>query len=194
MIELKIILASTSPRRKNILENLGVDFEIYKNHTEEKLHDHLSPEVNVMSIAFEKAISVAKDYPEDIVLAADTIVVYENEVLEKPIDALDALRMLKQLNNDRHYVYTGFALIHGKENVKIVDYEKTEITFKNNSIETLKKYCASGEPEDKAGAYAIQDKGALLVEKINGDYFNIVGLPIAKIAELLSQNFNYKLL
>lgn len=191
---MKIILASQSPRRKSILENLGVAFEIYKNSTEEKLHDHLSPEVNVMSIAFEKAINVAKDFENDIVLAADTIVVYENEILEKPIDSLDALRMLKKLNNARHYVYTGIALINIKENIKVVDYEKTEITFKNNSIETLKRYCDTGEPDDKAGAYAIQDKGAVLVEKINGDYFNIVGLPISKISELLSKNFNYKIL
>lgn len=191
---MKIILASQSPRRKELLSNLGLEFVQVKSEIAEQIDSSLKPCTNAMALAFEKAFVVAEQYPDRIVIAADTIVYYKSEILEKPTDEQEAYTMLKKLNGKKHSVITGFAIINIEKNVKIVDFEETVVEFNNNTDEKIKKYIATGEPMDKAGAYGIQDKGALLVKGIEGDYFNIVGLPLTKVNTNLEKYLDVSLM
>ncbi|MDM8534839.1 Maf family protein, partial [Clostridiaceae bacterium HSG29] len=191
---MKFILASNSPRRKEILNMLNIDYIQTVKDTKEKIDSSISPKNNAMAIAFEKAMVIAEEYPDKTVIAADTIVVIDGHILGKPVDSEDALKMLKMLNNREHFVYSGIALININRNIKIVDYEETNVIFKNNSINTLKNYILSGEPFGKAGAYAIQGIGTLLVENFNGCFFNVIGLPINKLNSILIKHFNYYIL
>ncbi len=160
----------------------------------EKIDKLISPQNNAMSIAFQKALAVAKDFPNDTIIAADTIVVIDGKILGKPKDKNDALRMLKLLNNHKHFVYSGISLINLNDNIKIVDYEKTEVVFKDNSLLILNNYISTNEPFGKAGAYAIQGKGTILIKKFDGSFFNVIGLPINKLNSNLIKHFNYSIL
>ena len=191
---MSIILASGSPRRKEILENLGIDFEIVKSNMEEQVRDGEIPSQIVMSLAFEKAIDVSdKVNEDDIVIAADTIV-FKDMVLGKPKNYVDAKKMLSSLSNDIHYVYTGISVVQKSTDKKFVTYEMTKVCIKELSDQRIEKYIASGEVWDKAGAYAIQGYGALLIDWIQGDYFNVVGLPVSKLDEILNNHFNISFL
>lgn len=188
-----IILASASPRRKEILENVNLKFTVQSSHIEEVVLENEPPKDLVMRLAFEKCMDVAKKNPNALVIGADTIVALDNNILGKPKDEHHAYKIIKSLSNKKHEVITGISLINLSLNKKVTDYVVSEVTFKDLSEETIKDYIKTKESLDKAGAYGIQGYGALLVDSIKGDYFNIVGLPISKIGDLLKYNFNVNL-
>ena len=188
-----IILASASPRRKEILENVNLKFTVQSSHIEEVVLENEPPKDLVMRLAFEKCMDVAKKNPNALVIGADTIVALDNNILGKPKDEHHAYEMIKSLSNKKHEVITGISLINLSLNKKVTDYVVSEVTFKDLSEETITDYIKTKESLDKAGAYGIQGYGALLVDSIKGDYFNIVGLPISKIGDLLKYNFNVNL-
>lgn len=187
---MNIILASASPRRKEILENINVKFDIVKSDIDEViLEDELPPQV-VMRLAFEKSMDVAKSNQESLVIGADTIVVFNNKVLGKPKDKEDARNTIRLLSGNTHEVITGISLINLSANKKIIDYVVSRVKFKDLSEDDINDYINTGESLDKAGAYGIQGYGSLLIEEIQGDYFNIVGLPISKLSDLVKKNFD----
>ncbi len=185
----KIILASGSPRRKEMLEKFNLNPTVVNSKYIEKSMPYENPVQVTMSLAFNKALSVSENYKDDIVIGADTIVVYNNIILGKPKDEEDAYRILSLLSGNTHEVITGIALIHVDRNIKIIDYEKTKVKFRKLDSKRILKYIETGEPFDKAGAYGIQGLGAILVEKIDGCYSNVVGLPLTKIDFYLNQYF-----
>lgn len=190
---MNIILASASPRRKEILENTNTKFEIIKSEIDEVILDNELPSQVVMRLAFEKSIDIALKHPDSLVIGADTVVVLNNNILGKPKDSSDAFNMIKQLSGKTHQVITGISLINLNVNQKIIDYVVSNVKFKNLSEEDIKDYIQTNESLDKAGAYGIQGFGAMLVEEIQGDYFNIVGLPISRLSDLLKKHFNINL-
>ena len=190
---MEIILASGSPRRKEILQNTKLKFEIQKSDIEEVILENESPEDMVVRLAYEKAFDVAKRNTDRLVIGADTIVALDNEVLGKPKDQNEAYQMIKRLSNKTHKVITGISLINLKENKIIKDYVVSFVTFKDLSEDSIKDYINTNESLDKAGAYGIQGYGALLVKNIQGDYFNIVGLPISRLSDLLKNHFDINL-
>lgn len=186
----EIILASNSKRREEILKKYNFKFKVIKNSIEEPIEKNDNPEELAMSFAFRKAYSVAKDKPKSIVIGADTVVCYKNEIFTKPKNNEDALRMLNLLNGKTHEVVTGISIINLEDNKKIVDFEKTKVKFRKLDKTMIDAYIATEEPFDKAGSYAIQDLGALLVESIEGNYLNVVGLPLVKLDQLLERYFD----
>ena len=190
---MKVILASASPRRKEILQNTKLNFDIQKSDIEEVILENESPEDMVVRLAYEKAFDVAKRNTDRLVIGADTIVALDNEVLGKPKDQTEAYQMIKRLSNKTHKVITGISLINLKENKIIKDYVVSFVTFKDLSEDSIKDYINTNESLDKAGAYGIQGYGALLVKNIQGDYFNIVGLPISRLSDLLKNHFDINL-
>jgi len=187
-----LYLASKSPRRKEILETMGMTFELVSGDCPEIVNDWERPDQVVMSIALQKGLSAAKQFNQgELIISADTIVVSEGRILGKPKDREDAFKVLKDLSGKRHEVMTAFSIIEAGTFNKVVEYVVTEVTFKDYDDDFINWYLDSGEPFDKAGAYGIQGKGALMVEKIDGDYFNVVGFPISKIVDVLKERFNY---
>lgn len=183
----KIILASGSPRRLKILNDMGVDCEVIKSQIEEISSTELNPQILAMSLAFEKAHSVASSYPGDLILGADTIVSIDGKILGKPKDKEEATEFIKRLSGKIHDVITGFCLISIDENIKLVDYEISHVKFKPLFDEEIESYVKTDEPYDKAGGYAIQGKGNDLVESFSGEYENIVGLPKEKLQVYLKR-------
>lgn len=190
---MNIILASASPRRKEILENVNVKFTVVASNIDEVILDNEPPKELVMRLAFEKCMDVAKKNEDALVIGADTIVVMDNQILGKPKNEEDAYNMIELLSNKKHQVITGISLINLSLDKKVIDCVVSEVTFKDLSKETIRDYIKTKESLDKAGAYGIQGYGSLLVESISGDYFNIVGLPISRISDLLKENFNVNL-
>lgn len=188
----KIILASNSPRRREILGKF-IDFEVKTHEINEVKDEEYPPQITVMGLAYEKGISVAEENIDSIVISSDTIVEYDGKLLGKPKDRDEAKDMIKSLSGKTHNVYTAYAIFKISENIKYVDYEKSEVKFYEFSDVDIEKYLDTNEYADKAGAYGIQGYGALLVEKINGDYFNIMGLPIAKLSRDLKRLFGISL-
>ena len=184
---MKIILASQSPRRKELLERMGIrDFETISPNVDESAFRGLPPEELVRRLSAEKAAAVAGKAGEDaIVIAADTVVALEGAVLGKPADELDAFKMLSALSGVRHQVYTGVTVCRGGE--KQTAHEVTDVTFRELSEEEIERYIATGEPMDKAGAYGIQGYGALLIQGISGDYYNVMGLPVCRLGGMLAR-------
>lgn len=178
-----LILASASPRRKELLELVQIPFEIHVSQVEEKIEETASPAEVVMSLAAQKAADVALHYPHAVVLGADTIVTYGARMLGKPNSKEEAAETLRVLSGNTHEVYTGVALVSGDETFTF--YERTEVTFWKLSEEEIQAYVETEEPLDKAGSYGIQGKGAALVKKINGDYYSVVGLPVARLVREL---------
>ncbi len=174
----KIILASASPRRRELLSLAGFDFDVVTAHVNEVLDPELEPQALVMSLAEQKARAVAKKHKEQIVIGADTVVVLEGKVLGKPKDEADAAKMLKSLSGKAHEVFTGVSIIKNEKSHCF--FERTKVKFCELDDEQIRTYVASGEPMDKAGAYGIQGKGCVLVEGIEGDYFNVVGFPVSR--------------
>lgn len=189
-----IVLASTSPRRKEIFEKYNIYPVIAGSDIIEKINMGETKEQIAMTLALSKALSIYPEFKDGIIIGADTIVVYDNLILGKPKDEQDAFRMLKMLSGNVHEVITGFALVKAGTNIKIVDFEKTLVTFKKLDEDTINKYIKTKEPMDKAGAYGIQGLGAVLVERINGCYLNVVGLPLSKIDTLLRKHFDFNIL
>lgn len=179
-----VILASQSPRRKQLLKNLIETFDIIPSDADEAMPDGISPADCAAEIARRKVFDIKARFPESVIIGADTIVVLDNKILGKPRDAEDAFNMLSALSGNTHTVYTGLTVSFG--DTTIVAAEATKVTFRTLTPDMIRRYIATGEPMDKAGAYGIQDKGALLVEKIDGDYFNVVGLPVCRLSKILS--------
>lgn len=182
-----ILLASQSPRRKELIELLPWTFEICTKEVEEKIDEDLSAELNVQALAEQKAMAVAKQYPESLVIGADTVVCYEGEIMGKPKDKEDAQRILRRLSGHTHQVYTGVSIICKKMNLSITFYEATDVTMQELSDEEIKDYLKTNESHDKAGAYAIQGYGARYISQIRGDYYNVVGLPVHRLYERLKE-------
>lgn len=190
----KIILASGSPRRKEILENVNVTFEIVSSDIEEVVRQGESPETVVAALAFEKGMDVSRNVEEgSLVISADTVV-YKDRILGKPKDEADAFNMLQSLKNDQHSVFTGICVIEAGTSNKIVKVVETKVFTKNYSDEKINRYIASGEVWGKAGAYAIQGLGATLVDHIEGDYLNVVGLPISVLEAIFKDYFDIEFL
>ena len=190
---MRIILASKSPRRREILENTKVRFSIKESQIDETIKLNESPKDTVKRLAYEKALDVAKNNEDALVIGADTVVVIDDKILGKPKDETEAYNMIKLLSGKTHYVITGFALINLSLIKKIVDCQISQVTFKELSEATIKDYIQTKESLDIAGAYGIQGYGGLLVKNIQGDYFNIVGLPISKISDCLKDHFDINL-
>lgn len=181
----KIILASGSPRRKQILEQVGLSFTVEVSDYEEKPIPGVVPSEFVETLSLGKAKAVAKNHEDGIIIGADTIVVLDNQILGKPKTKEDAKGMLKKLSGNTHSVFTGFTIIDIVNKRTITNHVETKIRFKNLSEEEISAYIETEEPMDKAGAYGVQDRGALFVEYIEGDYSSVMGLPILKIFEIL---------
>ncbi|MCX7748187.1 MAG: Maf family protein [Clostridia bacterium] len=190
----EIVLASASPRRSELLKQVGMIFRVIPSDMEEYLDEKLLPEELVQNLAFQKASSVAQNVkPDSIVIGADTIVVKDGNVLGKPKNAEDAFDMLRSLQDGWHEVITGVSVVHAPDKKCVKSYEKTYVKMRHVSDDFIRSYIATKEPMDKAGAYGIQGMGALLVEKIDGCYFNVVGLPLVRLAILLEE-FDVKIL
>lgn len=191
----KIILASASPRRRELLEQIGLDFDIVISDTDESVIEKTDRiDLYVEELSMLKAASVAEivkrnGIDDAIIIAADTVVCCDNEILGKPENEEDAKRMLKMLSGRSHEVYTGICVLDIKKGVSVAEYENTTVYFNELTEEKINGYINTKEPFDKAGGYGIQGKGALLVEKINGDYFNVVGLPISRLVKILERDF-----
>ncbi len=190
---MKIILASASPRRKSLMDVLGLNFEIKVSDCEENIDVSHNVHDIVMSLSLQKAQSVAKITDEScIVIGADTVVSYGNEILGKPKDTDDAIRTLKLLSGKTHSVYTGFTIIDTSDNKTVTDYEKTDVKFKELTEKEIIDYVNTNDPLDKAGSYSIQGTASSFVEKLDGDYNNVVGLPIYKLSKYLYNTFKIK--
>ncbi len=189
---MSIILASNSPRRRELLAQIGIrDFQILSPDVDETVEPGLSPARMVETLSLRKAQAAAgRAGAEDLILAADTVVALDGRVLGKPRDQEDAFAMLSALSGREHRVYTGVTVLGGGQ--AATEHEETAVTFRALSPEEIRDYIATGEPMDKAGAYGIQGVGALLVQGIRGDYCNVVGLPLFRLGRMLS-GFGVKL-
>ena len=183
----KIVLASGSPRRQELLARIGItDFDIRVPEAEESYPAGLTPQQIVEYISREKADAAAKlCTPDEIVITADTMVFLDDQRLGKPADEADALRMLTALQGRHHTVCTGVTVRQGDRS--LTESETTEVYFRPAAEAELRAYIATGEPMDKAGSYGVQGKGALLVEKLNGDFFNVMGLPVLRLSRMLGR-------
>ena len=181
----RVVLASESPRRRELMVISDIPFMCASALIEEKLDDQCDLGIAVERLALQKAMAVANKYPDEFIIGADTIVVCDGEVFGKPKDNADAKRMLTRLSGKTHQVITGVALY--SKNVEECFHEVTDVTFFPLSDEEIERYIKTKEPHDKAGAYAIQGKGLMFVEKINGDYYNVVGLPLARLMKHLNK-------
>ncbi len=183
----KIILASASPRRKEILEITGLKFDICVSDYEEDLSLKLNPRELARFLSRKKAETVAHKYKDTIIIAADTFIVFKNRLLGKPHTEKEAEKMLKMLNGKAHSVITGFTIMDTGSGKKLSRSVETKVYFKRLSLNEIRAYVRSKEPLDKAGAYAIQGLGAVFIEKIDGDFFNVVGLPLCALTESLKR-------
>ncbi len=190
----KLVLATLSPRRKELFEKFNIDYLAVASDIVEEFESDDEPLQYAMRMAFFKAYSVSKLYENHIVIGTDTIVVYNNEILEKPKDQKDAFRMLKILSGNEHRVISGISIINLASGIKIVDYDITKVRFRNLSDDKILKYIDTNESLDKSGGYGIQGFGGLLVESIAGSYYNVVGLPLVKLDELLMKHFDFSIL
>ncbi|MDP1861126.1 MAG: Maf family protein [Gemmatimonadaceae bacterium] len=181
----RIILASQSPRRRELLTLVGIQHEVRPADIDESYLPHESPQPHAERLAREKAQRLAVQYSDAVVIGADTIVVIDGELLGKPVDASDACRMLARLSGRTHTVHTAVAVARG--DVIASGVESVEVTFRVLSVEQIASYVATGEPMDKAGAYGIQGYGATIVERIHGDYFAVMGLALGRLVDLLRQ-------
>lgn len=184
----RIVLASSSPRRKMLLKQLGIKFDVISNDIHESIEHSLLPEQFAETLALRKAQAVAASLSESIVIGADTIVVDSVGILGKPKDEVDAYRILARLSGQVHRVITGLALISTQSSSKtLVRHETTKVKIATLSEHDIGWYIRTGEPLDKAGAYAIQGKGAVFVEWIHGCYNNVVGLPLFLLVNMLRE-------
>ena len=180
-----IILASQSPRRKELMGQIGLKFKVISPNVDEHVDGNPSPAQMVEELSLRKAQAVARQTGgSELIIAADTVVALEGTVLGKPEDERDAFAMLSALSGNRHYVYTGVTVI--RDGRAETQHEVTTVTFRELEPDEISHYIATGEPMDKAGAYGIQGLGALLVSGIDGDYFNVMGLPVYRLGRMLA--------
>jgi septum formation protein len=183
----RIILASASPRRKELLEKIGLKFEVEPSDYAEDMSSGLSPDELARAISLEKARVVASKHKNAIVIAADTFIVFRGKIMGKPGTEAEARKMLMILRGKSHSVITGFTILDTEENKVLTKSVETIIHIRNLTPEEIDAYVRSKEPLDKAGAYAIQGLGSVIVERIEGDYFNVMGLPLSALAESLKE-------
>ncbi|GAB6179990.1 Maf family protein [Desulfotomaculum defluvii] len=181
----QIILASASPRRQELLNNLGLAFEVQVSDVEETFDDSILVTQMVEQLAERKAVAVAATRDKGLVIGADTIVVLDNKPLGKPANPEEAIQMLSSLQGRSHEVLTGLAVIDAATGQSVVTHQVTTVCFKSLSKEQIKRYVETGEPMDKAGAYAAQGLASVFIDSIRGCYFSVVGLPVSKLAESL---------
>ncbi|MCH5185397.1 MAG: septum formation protein Maf [Oscillospiraceae bacterium] len=196
---MKIVLASGSPRRREILSGLGLDFEIAVSDADEGTVEKngVPPDIYVQELALLKANAVFKHgkYAEKtLIISADTVVVLDGEILGKPSGRDDAFDMLSRLSGREHSVYTGICVIDTERAFEATAVCETRVMFDDADAGRINAYINTGEPADKAGAYGIQGLGALLIKGIKGDYFNVVGLPVKTLADLLKKEFEFDIL
>jgi len=181
-----IILASQSPRRKQLLQWAEIDFEIIVADTDESYPDDLNRQDVAIHIAREKARAVQQKAENKIIIAADTIVVLENEIINKPVDRNDAIKILKKLSGSHHKVITGVVILQGEKEISFADV--TDVAFHHLTQEQIEFYVDKYKPYDKAGAYAIQEWiGVIGIKGINGDFYNVMGLPVSRVVKALQQ-------
>ena len=181
---MNVILASQSPRRKELLGLLGIPFTIQVSQADETMDFEKAPSEQVAEVSRRKTLATIRSM-EDVVIAADTIVVCDGEILGKPRDREDACRMLRLLSGRTHQVMTGMTVLFGNRQHSCT--EVTEVTFRQLSDREIGRYVASGEPMDKAGAYGIQGGAAMFAEKLCGDYYNVMGLPVCRLVQVMAQ-------
>lgn len=189
----ELILASSSPRREELLKQLGLSFRTLVCPVDETPPPGLNPFELVELLAVRKAMAVARTLDDGIVIGADTVVFWHGQPLGKPSDGEDAVEMLKRLQGTAHEVYTGVALVDAATRKVLIDHEKTRVFFRPADEEEIRRYVATGEPMDKAGAYAVQGLAAIFIKGLEGCYTNVVGLPLARLSEMLKQ-FDYHVL
>ncbi|NCC81144.1 MAG: septum formation protein Maf [Clostridia bacterium] len=183
---MEIILASQSPRRRELLKKMDISFSVRNIDISEEIYNEENPQDYVLRMAETKAAEGARTEKNALVIGADTIVCIDNEILGKPKDKEDAAKILNKIQGRKHFVFTGVSL-NLDNGEKVVSFiEKTEVIFAKMSQEEILNYIETGEPMDKAGAYGIQDKGALFVKSINGCFYNVMGLPVRRIYEELN--------
>lgn len=191
---MSVVLASASPRRRELLKQIGLPFTVSPSDADETIPEGMSPRLAVQTLSLLKAADVAKGQSgETLVIAADTVVVLEGEILTKPRDMQEAKAMLSRLSGKRHSVLTGLTVLRRRDGKSVSVTEETFVYFKTLSPQEITSYAASGEPLDKAGAYGIQGLGGLFIEKIEGDYYNVVGLPLCRLGKLLQEEFDLEL-
>jgi septum formation protein len=188
-----VILASASPRRKELLEKIGLNITVDPSHYPEDKHINLNPEELVKSLSVGKAKAVAQKHPNAIIIAADTIGVLRGKIIGKPHTAEEARKMLRMLSGKSHRVITGFTILDSFSKKTVTRTVETRVYIKKLSPAEIQDYVNTGEPLDKAGAYAIQGLGSVIVERINGDYYNVMGLPLNSLSESL-KNFGINVL
>lgn len=194
----KFILASASPRRKEILEAAGLDFDILVSEAdEESVPRDVPPKLYVQELALLKAAAAAKTVlksKQSLIISADTIVTLDGEILGKPSDTDNAKEMLRMLSARTHEVYTGYCIMRISDGKTVCNSVCTQVKFKELTDDTIDSYIATGEPMDKAGAYGIQGRGSVLADSISGDYFNVVGLPVSALSDTLKNEFETDIL
>ncbi|CAN5507131.1 Maf family protein [soil metagenome] len=182
MFRSKYVLASSSPRRIELMDKLGFDFKVHISDVEELKDDHASPIKIVKVNALKKSRAIALNYKKEIIISADTVVSLGNRILHKPESLAEAKKHLKKLSGNTHSVYTGFNLINTSNGKELYDYVKTTVEFRKLKDDEIDYYVKNHKVLDKAGSYGIQDDfGCFFVKKITGDYYNIVGLPLARL-------------
>ncbi len=194
----RIILASGSPRRKELLETVGIKFEVIVSDADESSvkSDGVPVNIYVQELALLKAAAAAKLVMKDknaVIISADTVVSADGKILGKPNDAEDAFSMLSMLSGRAHEVYSGFCVMRIRDGKTVCRAVKTDVHFKTLSEDKIWRYIATGEPADKAGSYGIQGIGGLLVDKIEGDYQNVVGLSVSALSDVLEEEFNIEI-
>jgi septum formation protein len=183
-----LILASQSPRRKLLLEQIGLKFTVQPSSVREDLRGHESPEHNAKRIALSKAVAVSKTMKRGVVIGADTIVVLGKTILGKPRTKSEAKTMLRRLSGRMHTVFTAFALVDVRTQRRVVRIEKTKVWFRSLTKREIESYVRSGSPMDKAGAYGIQDDyGAVFVKRVEGCFYNVVGFPLTAFYQTLGE-------
>lgn len=188
-----IVLASASPRRREILERYTDNFKVAVPKIEED-HSYINPVQLVCALAFEKAYSLWKTYPEDIVIGSDTVVALGEKVMGKPDSRSHAREMLRLLSGKTHQVYTGYSLLRYSDRQKVVNYSRCDVSFRTLDDDLIERYLDRGEYIDKAGGYGIQGLAGIFVKEIRGDYDTVVGFPIGDIGEDLRKYFHIELL
>ncbi len=181
----RVILASQSPRRRELLNQIGIAHEVRPAHVDESVWPDEAPVPHCERLARDKAHTLAVEHPDALVIGSDTIVVIDGAILGKPADGSDAIRMLQQLAGRTHTVFTAVAVAHAGQTWSAV--EAVQVTFRALSTEQIAVYVSTGEPMDKAGAYGIQGFGAVLVDRIDGDYYAVMGLPLARLVRLIEE-------
>lgn len=189
-LNVPLILASQSPRRRALLEQMGLSFRVQVSPADEQLERPRSPRDTARTLAARKAEPVAAAHPSSLVLAADTIVAHRDTILEKPSTPHEARRMLRRLSGTTHTVYTGFALQHDASDRVVMDGQSTNVTFGRLDDDEIRAYVETTSPMDKAGGYGIQDHTApLFIDHLEGDYYNVVGLPLRRLYVVLREAF-----